>query len=97
MSEKKPRRPSSREIRNPDMCNPHVIAATIAATGESKAVIEHVIAFQLKFIADKIEEGSFESVRVPKFGVFRAKLKSVQWRSYMAAMPDNYRKLIRGR
>lgn len=97
MSEKKPRKPSNKEVRNPDKCNAHAIADTIAATGESKALIEHVIHFQMKFIADKIEEGSFEAVRIPKFGSFRAKMKSVQWRAYMAAMPNNYRKLIRRR
>lgn len=78
-------------------CNDRVVEETVAETGESKALVEHVINFQLNFIGRKIEEGSFESVRVPNFGVFRAKLKSVQWNHYMRSMNENYRKIIRKR
>lgn len=78
-------------------CNDKVIEETIAATGESKALIEQVIRFQMEFIARKIEEGSFETVRVVSFGTFRAKHRSVQWRSFMRALPESYRNIIRNR
>lgn len=78
-------------------CNDAVLADTIAATGEAKAVIEHVIAFQVKFISRKITEGSFESVRVPGFGKFTPKHKKVQYRELMKALNPNYKSIIRSR
>lgn len=87
----------SRRTGDDGKCNARVTADTAAKTGESKAMIEHAISFQFRFIASKIEEGSFETVRVINFGTFRAKPRSIQWRDYMKSMPENYRKLIRGR
>lgn len=78
-------------------CNDRVINETIAATGESKDLIEQVVRFQMDFIARKIEEGSFETVRVVNFGTFRAKHRSVQWRDFMKSLPENYRNIIRKR
>lgn len=87
----------SKEEREKNKCNKRVVVDTMAATGESKALIEHAAAFYFNFIANKIEEGSFEIIRVINFGSFRAKTKSIQMRDYMKSLPETYRKLIRGR
>lgn len=78
-------------------CNEKVLMETVAATGESKDVIEHAIRFQFDFVASKIEEGSYEGVRIHNFGSFRAKPRSVQWRDFMRSLPEGFRQVIRKR
>lgn len=76
------------------VCNDKVMEDTIANTGESKALIDHVVKFQQDFIGRKMKEGSFESVRIEHFGLFRAKLKHIQWRDFMRSLPQFYRDII---
>lgn len=80
-----------------ESCNKQVVKETVTQTGESKALIEHVIGHYMGFTAGRIKEGAFESVRIPGFGTFRAKVKYVQWRSYFRSLPEGYRKIIRGK
>lgn len=56
-------------------------------TGESKKLIESVLDHHSKFIATKIRSGGFEGVRVPYFGVFEAKLRSVQMMNFSKTLP----------
>lgn len=73
--------------KKPDICNDKVLAETMAATGESIKTIQHIINFNSAFIAARVKEGALESVRVPRFGLFRAKLEVVQWRADRASWP----------
>lgn len=68
-------------------CNDKAIIETIVNTGESRKMIESIIDHNSKLIADKIKEGGFESVRIPYFGIFRAKLKQIQMRNYVQMLP----------
>lgn len=86
---------SHRKFDQTKKCNDKVTQDTMTTTGESKQVVEHAISFIFQFIATKIEEGSFETVKVPTFGSFRPKHRSVQQRDYMRALNVNYRNIIR--
>lgn len=70
-------------------CNQKVIAETVVNTGESQQTIESVLNHYSFFIAGKIKEGGFESVRIPHFGIFQAKLKEVQMRGFMKSLPKS--------
>jgi hypothetical protein len=74
-------------MSNVTLCNDKCIIETIVNTGESRKTIEEALDFQSKFIAEKIREGGFESVRVAHFGIFKAKLKELQWRNYYRTLP----------
>lgn len=68
-------------------CNEKVVLETMMTTGEAKKTIEHIISHYTKLIADKIEDGGFESVRIPYFGLFEAKHKELQWRAFYQSLP----------
>jgi hypothetical protein len=68
-------------------CNEKVLLETTIKTGESRKTVESVIKHQSRFIHSKIREGSFESIRVPYFGIFKAKLRSVQMLNFMQTLP----------
>lgn len=78
-------------------CNDTVLTDAVAATGESKELIQDAVRFQMDFISRKIEEGSFEAVRIHNFGCFRAKPRSVQWRDFMRSLPEGFRQIIKTR
>ena len=75
-------------------CNDRAIAKTVEVTGESKQLVEHTIQFLHEFIAGRIAEGSFESVRIEKFGTFKPKLKRVQWINHNKGLSPMYKKLL---
>lgn len=68
-------------------CNDKCILETMAQTGESKKMIELVIGHNSNLIASKIKEGGFEAVRIPHFGIFQAKLKQIQMKNFLKALP----------
>lgn len=70
-------------------CNEKAFAQTVINTGESRKTIEHVINHYSMFIADTIRAGGFESVRVPHFGIFQAKLKEIQMRNWLQTLPKS--------
>ena len=82
------------EQRKKSRCNEHCIEKTVQTTGESKALVEHVIDFLHNFIAGKMAEGSFEAVRIQTFGTFKPKLKKVQWINHQKTLPPMYKKLL---
>lgn len=72
-----------------NVCNERVITETIIETGESRKMIESVIGHQSKLIAGKIAEGGFESIRILHFGIFQAKLTSIQWKGFIQSLPKS--------
>lgn len=78
-------------------CNDKVIQDTVTETGEGKALIQHVISHHTGFLAGKIKEGTFESMRILNFGLFRPKIREVQYKQLYKSMPEGFKKLIRER
>lgn len=70
-------------------CNEKCLLEATAATGESRKLIEQVLDHQSRLVASKIKEGGFESVRIPYFGIFQAKLRSIQIKNYMKMLPKS--------
>lgn len=79
-----------------EICNEKVLEEATARTGESQKMVSMVIDFAASFIAARIREGSLESVRIPRFGLFRAKLETVQYKAKRAAAPKYTQRIAGG-
>lgn len=65
-----------------ETCNDKVLVETVAKTGEAESLVSEIVEWHSDFLAKIISTGAFEGVRVPGFGVFRAKLKNIQYRAF---------------
>lgn len=72
-----------------NLCNEKCLLETVAQTGESRKLVEQVIDHSSKIVADRIREGGFEAVRIPHFGIFRAKFKQIQFKNFDRALPKS--------
>lgn len=59
------------------LCNDKAFTEAMVETGESMKLIQQVINHHMAFVAQKISEGGFESVRIAGFGIFKANLEAV--------------------
>ena len=68
-------------------CNQKVLHKTVVATGESEALIKSVIGHHTELIAEVIQTGGMESIRIMEFGCFKGKPKKVYWTHQNLAKP----------
>lgn len=68
-------------------CNDRLRAETAQETGESVKTIDLIMEWQTAFIVRTIQTGTFEAIKVPAFGTFRAKLRQIQVKDYYRGMP----------
>lgn len=68
-------------------CNQKVLHKTVVNTGESEALIKQVIGHHTTLIAEIMQSGTMESIRVIEFGIFKSMPKRVYWTQKNKAKP----------
>lgn len=65
----------------------HLIKIVAASLKEDPKMVADIINFYEKFIADTIQSGCMENVRVPLFGIFRVNLKRLRYLNQVLPAP----------
>lgn len=77
----------ARKAKDVEVMNEKIYKEVAKEYKVSPKQVEECVKIVGKFVADTIKKGAFESVKIPYFGTFQVKEKSLQWRLHRKVMP----------
>lgn len=76
----------------PKICNDSLYREVADELDISPSRVREAVAFQSRFIAELIKQGSMENFYIPYFGKFKVRVKYIQWVNELGIVKGQPRK-----